>query len=557
MKKTLLFFAGSLFAFSLGAQEIAEPILVPDAFGLKLSRDGNVIIGQAQDGSALTFDYVKTNAQYYAQCYPGNGNCYSDNGILVGETMEYQALIMQDGKKTVPPSFGKYVLSSLQGITRDGRRACGYVESQELIAQTGLYYVPVYVDIDADGVVGEPVILPFPKEDFFEAPPQFCNATWISDDGKTILGQVADETGYYSYPIVYREGADGEWTYELPSESLFNPNKLPIPHYPGDFYDVYPDIVTPEYTNFMSEEMKQEFLDDLAAWEAEDGTEENNPWNYLFDIYMTPEEVEAYYECLNKWNEAGEEYNKLYDEWREGTDKIVAESVFFAFNGSAMNPQGTSFCAASVSYGAIVPGTDLPEEYYGTYLFDITNGTFTSITSPYNNLIPHQMLYDGTVYASSPMSNIASGNVMPCQSFVMLPESKTFIPAMEWVKSLNAPYGNWMEEALTNEVLVGYNEVGMPVYQELLVSGYMCSTDDYSVIAGGVEGHTFQYDYDFFTYIMANVTAGVGKVSSADAGIYRVYNLNGINVLTTKEASEINDLTPGLYIVNGKKVIVK
>ena len=51
---------------------------------------------------------------------------------------------------------------------------------------------------------------------------------------------------------------------------------------------------------------------------------------------------------------------------------------------------------------------------------------------------------------------------------------------------------------------------------------------------------------------------GTGSVSTIEAnnGVV-VYNLNGVKVLDSANASEVNSLPKGLYIVNGKKVVVK
>lgn len=52
--------------------------------------------------------------------------------------------------------------------------------------------------------------------------------------------------------------------------------------------------------------------------------------------------------------------------------------------------------------------------------------------------------------------------------------------------------------------------------------------------------------------------AGVESlIGENEAGIYKAYNLNGVKVMETKDAGEINNLPKGIYIVNGKKVVVK
>ena len=55
---------------------------------------------------------------------------------------------------------------------------------------------------------------------------------------------------------------------------------------------------------------------------------------------------------------------------------------------------------------------------------------------------------------------------------------------------------------------------------------------------------------------IGNVEAGVESlVAEPTDGIYRVYNLNGVKVLETKDASAFDALPKGVYIVNGKKVM--
>ena len=62
----------------------------------------------------------------------------------------------------------------------------------------------------------------------------------------------------------------------------------------------------------------------------------------------------------------------------------------------------------------------------------------------------------------------------------------------------------------------------------------------------------------YYTYIFAGLNfAGIDSIVADDPadGIYRVYNLKGVKVLETKDASQLNMLGKGLYIINGKKII--
>lgn len=62
----------------------------------------------------------------------------------------------------------------------------------------------------------------------------------------------------------------------------------------------------------------------------------------------------------------------------------------------------------------------------------------------------------------------------------------------------------------------------------------------------------------FYTFTLENgVTTDVKALNSDEFdGVYRVYNLQGMKVLETTDASQLNNLK-GLYIINGKKAIIK
>ena len=52
-------------------------------------------------------------------------------------------------------------------------------------------------------------------------------------------------------------------------------------------------------------------------------------------------------------------------------------------------------------------------------------------------------------------------------------------------------------------------------------------------------------------------SAGVEMTTADKNEVVRVYNLQGVKVMETMDASDVNNLGAGLYIVNGKKVLIK
>ena len=56
---------------------------------------------------------------------------------------------------------------------------------------------------------------------------------------------------------------------------------------------------------------------------------------------------------------------------------------------------------------------------------------------------------------------------------------------------------------------------------------------------------------------IAESDTGIEDVTFDSANRYIVYNLYGILVMDTMKKSDLNKLSQGIYIVNGKKIVVK
>ena len=57
-----------------------------------------------------------------------------------------------------------------------------------------------------------------------------------------------------------------------------------------------------------------------------------------------------------------------------------------------------------------------------------------------------------------------------------------------------------------------------------------------------------------------NVTGGWSGIEGIEAdsqGMFRIYNLNGVNVLNSDNANSVRTLPAGVYVINGKKVVIK
>lgn len=74
---------------------------------------------------------------------------------------------------------------------------------------------------------------------------------------------------------------------------------------------------------------------------------------------------------------------------------------------------------------------------------------------------------------------------------------------------------------------------------------------DGAVLIGGNELNS-----EFVCTYIVDVNSLVKFAEAEEDGLYRVYNFNGVNVLTTGNADDLRTLENGLYIINGRKVLI-
>lgn len=104
----------------------------------------------------------------------------------------------------------------------------------------------------------------------------------------------------------------------------------------------------------------------------------------------------------------------------------------------------------------------------------------------------------------------------------------------------DAEYGPGWNQIYVN-VVKPYNAAGTYVFS--FPAGYF--------ILDGTDSPAFT-----LTYTIGGTT-GINGVAVAEDGLYHVYNVAGVQVLETANFAEVLSLNPGLYIVNGAKLLVK
>lgn len=536
MNKLYILGLGCIMAGTVCAQnDYVTPVELEGIYMEKVSRDGNFTVGQDLFGGfVISYSTATDQIFEYEAYYPGNGNCIANNGMIVGQDIagiEEHAAIMWNGVGQIPTSLANIGMSALNGITPDASRACGYMSN----TSSEVMYIPFYVDIAPDGTVGQPVKLPYPGKDFFGAAPQYIVAIAISDDGKTIAGFVQDSSGYFSWPIVFNENEDGKWTYSLPSESLFNPDHVSLPQFPDNLQPGVNGVPEqPKYWDFMTEEELNAYREALKQ----------DPQLLPFD-YMSDEEYDLYLAAIKKFDEEfNEYYSKLIDQYWEAMAQAGREEIFS--HELALSPDGKTLAINKTDPYATNPNDP---DIVSTCIFNLADNTMEQIHFGTGNLVPLQILSDGTLLSMSSPSDF-----VPYVTYMLLPGATQFIKFTDFLLDRIPEYYYWLEDTLGMYGVIGYDPDGNPIMGDYIVTGLVSISSEMKTIVGGIPAG------DGMSYVYYDPSGSVGIDNiSADGPkdeIYNVFNINGIKVLETKNVDDILNLPKGIYIVNGTKIKV-
>lgn len=207
----------------------------------------------------------------------------------------------------------------------------------------------------------------------------------------------------------------------------------------------------------------------------------------------------------------------------------------YAFGGNmAISADGKQVTVARMASDISNPFA----QYYTPYIYDVATGEFSEIPAAVKDLIPIQILEDGSVMAmSSPTAFI------PYTSYILTPGAEDFILFSDFMKERFPEYYPWLDETLGQEGVIGYDDDGEQILGYYIITGLVSVSNEFVTIAGGIpEGNFFSY-----IYYDPDRASGVEAVTQAPAkgdGIY--YNLQGIPVANPER---------GVYIRDGKKIL--
>ncbi|MDE6291211.1 MAG: hypothetical protein K2M16_06740 [Muribaculaceae bacterium] len=537
MNKFLLLAGLSALGLSTTAAEIPDPITIVNSNAYYMSPNAQYMVSDGYVGlqifdlvSGQTYDYTDGSPEGHYEA--SIGRCVSDNGIVLSLSGKY----WMNGKwyaMKIPSNAGYGCIGS--SITPDGKRICGIIGLSGMNPDDSdqLRDVPFIWNWDETKEdFGQPVKLPYPDKDFTGRTPQMVTAIDISADGKTIVGQVMTALGNIQYPIIYREDAQGEWSYEIPDRDALYLEGYDFPQYPSD---EGPSL--PSFETYMSGE---EVIAYNEAYDAYIRSGYTLPEPQYQD-YMTVSEVEEYERAMAKYTKEYEDWSARFNAWISAYYRIASTIPGYQFNSIRISPDGQTY-ANTVLVEEEIGNTGYFRQLSYIYVFDIESGSVTKYEQKDNFIFT----YLGDKGVALAVTNLLGEP----QSYVLT--DGDCIDMRTWITTRIPQYDSWMEENMLQGVEVAEfdPELGEEVitYKELVLTGRACATPDLSVITLGVtnvwdfmdEGNTYVFDMKY----------GLG-VSSVlpDEHERCVYDLSGRRL---KNAD-----APGIYVINGEKKVVR
>lgn len=489
----------------------------------------------------IIIDFTDNQQYPYSELYSGgSGNYISDTGVVVGYNLQTEkAAVWQNGKWSQLNLPSNIISGYANGITPDGSRIVGNMAPSDYGGDSeGIMSVPCYWDLGSDGKYNGPIALPHPSLDYTGRTPQYITSVRVSSDGKTIAGQMRDYLGFVHQPIMYYQDDNGNWTYELLLEDLFHPEGYELPENPGE---------APTQQEYMTPQEIADYDKAVEEWNAT-GEDDYDSYPDIYD-YMTDAEYWDFAFAAQEWNEKFEAYDTAL--WN-----LVANVPNFDFNNVYTTSDCMTYATTDAKY-FIDEARGIYIKEFVPYVIDVKSGKYKMY--PAVNDLQLMVTYigdDGTVFAqwSDPDYGIFKGYVLPARQ-------DEFIPFYDYVKAFDPSTAEWMEENMTHTFEEYDIETDGSKMTTTLATGIPTSVPDLSII--GFAQYSFWDFYaetQYYGYLISLPPfAGIDEIAPEPISdqTLKVFNLQGVKVLETKEKAEINRLAKGIYIVNGKKIVIK
>lgn len=542
MKKILLLLTAVCAVNAFG--EETEPRMWFGEAMSGISPDGNWIAGQIADGSVIIRN-LSTGDEWLHFSDGGNRNYYvghglpvSNIGVVAGSTTTSNAAYWENGVWTVLPTPNPGTISNAVSITPDGGIICGGVgqapmggDTESTMMHPALWYR------QENGRYSDPVVLPHPDLDLTGRAPQYITAIAISDDGKTVAGQLMDYFGGCCEPLIYQCDENGDWSYTLLGRELLNPTDIVFPEWPGGLDD---EILMPTQEWYMTPEQIEAFVEAFNEW---DNTGE--PPRY--EDFMTPEAIEEYQKAMREYLEIllpwQEKFNNFMDIYRQ----YLSRAASFGFNNGRLSPDGRYYVTTA---GGVRPDGSSRSGRYPV-IFDTSTGGYTILDSD-RAVSVNYVASDYTILAN--MGGGGDTGTIKAYVFPQMQPGGMFLE--DWIREINPELYDWMEGKLYQDVIVGIDANDMYQTELMMCTGIPVGTPDMKYILTNNFTSSWLDDpgQDFVSVLLPTLyTSKVNEVAlDLETVEYEVYDLNGRKLMTTRSKDETDTLCKGIYLIREK-----
>lgn len=474
---------------------------------------GFLVIANLIEG---TFDTFEPDDSGTLEYYLGNGNSISNTGVFVGT--EYTAgapEYYEDGEWIILPTkeSDSVDLETLtNGISPDGNAIVGTVGRNAISydEDNQMAYPALWLRQD-NGRFGMYIDLPAPAKDLMGKIPQRVTAINISADGKTIAGQIVDNSGMMIQPIIFVQDDNGEWSYKLPCDKMYHPD-IELPEDPGA------GPQQPNYKDYMTDEEFNQYEEDVAGYF--NGTVADYP---EVGDYMSDEKAAEYAAAMEKWTEESDAFFEKLTEYYEALDLYIDAMPLLSMNSSFLSPNGR-YLLSSISKGSF-----WSPEYYPV-LFDLQEDTMD--ISEIEGLATF-VNDEGVVMAATSLSGSARAAWMSNDGL------KTATPLQDYVKEKNEEIYNFMNDNMRHD----FESYDPETYEPVMIenewfTGTPVATDDLGLIITWCQ-NLWNFDDDapyFYSYVL--------PIDYKEEGIR--------NITDTAIALSVSGEGKGIVAINGQ-----
>ena len=474
MKKTLLTLACAAAMGGTMNAQVCERYEMSNFH--KMSENGNWLV-ENNNGTLRIYNRI-TKAEVYLESLAneyavGLGNSVLNDGtICISYGTKGVALLkdtivtnLEVGRPTTPDEV--FTMSIANGATSDGKRIVGVLEAPD-------------ANVESDEIMASPVLwekndkgeykiktLPHPDKDFTGRVPQYITAVDIADDGKTIAGQIQDASGFYTTPIIWKENAEGKWTYTTPgTELIYDASKLSqLPKLPAEPKE-------PIAEHYMSKADSVAFVKAFEDYNEKYALAQLGeiPWSEVperpekSNFISDKSKADAYADALMEFYEKDEQYWKEFEIFDGILQSITTGSVYM-FNNVGLSRNGKYMFTSIQKNELQDPENPWSSKIVTTpYRFTLTDekDSYESIAGLKDHLgvsvanngllvaLAPPLAYTRTAYISLPGK--------PAQTFVDYMASEKQDSVVKFLKD-NFSY--------TVNVEVGVDSMGAPIYEQV------------------------------------------------------------------------------------------